>query len=1230
MSVDFSDDVIERHNMLDLLGGMMRGSGAAHHIDSMNQFASEGIRYIIARGFQIEHRIMNERVDPSDLSPIKHINYRLHFENVHVHKPTMRGIAADSSGLVGTSGAMFPHQARELMLSYANEIYVDAKITATAYREHGAPEERTAALTNMRIGAIPCMLHTVSCNLHGLSRRQLIEKCENPADFGGYFIIRGQEYSVDCVENISINDLRITTEERATEDARIQILSRFGDWFETSYQTIIRHHQTGGITVETQFLSLSETDRPRIPFNTFMRLLCDISDREIAEHIIGDLTRDDIVTRALVALIDRAFSAKYTFGALQTETSHIDVIRIIGKQIIDISRATQERTDEITESEICSTMKQQIDSRILPHLGGAADRMRKVRYTCYAIRRMLIALLGMLPSLDRVTLHHKRMHAAGITVSKAFKTMFNQAVTIPIKSELENAFKSAEFSKVDIATAVFSAIQYDKLETYMQKNLTVTGPEVQIARHVTKSRVSSQIRYLKNDVNARAIAGNIATTNRSENKQTDHADQMRRAHPSYLGYIDLAQSADTGSKVGMTKQIAVSAIITLASSSDVLKQAIRREEADRDTFFLPEQVECTTANINARRLSRVFVNGDWIACVARDWEFVERWRGYRRRQSSVDENVPMIHPHTSIIWDIAIREVRFWVDFGRMLRPLVIVYNNIAEFDADHRRRAGGTASRELIEFKQWTRLSQNIITQFSDGVITTDDLLKRGIVEYLSSEECENMLIAQHIGFVRAARHDVCLRYTHCDIEQSIHGIVILSSPLTNHTYGIRTTYFGNQRKQSAGWPDLAYGFRHSDRKIIFQPYCEHPIVETLADRFTNPNGQNVIVGLMIHSGYNQEDSIFLNTAAVQRGLFNGLFFDYALSYLNAGEYFQMPERDMIIDRRSDLIFDNLEGGVARVGSIVRRNYVLISKYADAQVDGSQRRFTDRSEVYMGRSPARIVSVTRARDHSGRDFIRVFYCQIKHAIAGDKGSSRTGNKGIIARLFRASDFPYTESGLIPDIIVNPQSIPTRRALNQLIETVCGRTAARIGCFINATTSTPIDLDKLLEIMREHGDRNMGYDRMYNGRTGDWLAPMFVGIATYQRLQKFVDAECRALYSGKLSKIEHQPIRAGVDKGSLRLGEMENWTIAGHGAMRSFAEKILSSSDGTTVYICARCGQRAIYNSDRNIYRCDICGERARITMVPTAWSSIVAMDEIRTLGVRTQIELEPHKFYAE
>lgn len=1231
ISTPYRDGDITKSDLLAFLTRIIDARGSVpHHIESMNDFCIEGIPSIIKRGFAINHSFINTRSgDAGADGEIRTINVHLDFDHVDIGRPTIQDarITDTSTGLSQPemTGPMYPNFARTALRTYAMPISVTAHVTATGLGDTSEVKATNTARVILHIGSIPCMVHSKFCHLYGMSREQLIALKEDPNDAGGYFIIRGGEQSVDVIENVSLNDMRITTELHKREASRVQILSKFGDGFENSYQTIIARMTNGSIICIPQLASVRDY---QIPFTVFFRFIADCTDEDIARYIIGDIRATDPLTSALITMLEQAFMNQRTagkFDKLIEERDHVTIAMAIGQEVFEPTATRQTAMhDTGVQRDVYAQIMAEVDSKVLPHLGiTPADRPKKMRYLGYAINKMLLTVLGILDPLDRDSLAMKRMHPAGVSISKAFKTMFSHAVINPIKTALAAAFTVSAFSAVNLGGTIQATVSRNErsLNSAMINALIVGNTEMRIGQQRRQNRVSSQPLYRKNDMNTRAIGNNIATANVMSNRQNQRADMMRRVHGTIIGYLDGVQSADTGDKVGMNKQIAVTAVISYATSGENLKRAIVMHE--RENLI-------DLAKDPQRRLSVVLVNGDIIGCVERDWEFVARWRQYRRRAAEKD---PIIHRMTSIVWDHKCREVRFWTDQGRMLRPLIIVYNNLREYNTRCRdaHRTGAGTMPDRSEFAQWTLVTREIIGQFMRGEITMDNLQKDGIIEYIAADECDNTLIAPSLADLLDARHNLCMRYTHCDIEQSVYGIVALTSPLANHAYGMRTTYYCNQRKQSCSWYSCAFPFR-CDKKTMFQYYCDRALVTCAGDQFVNPNGHSCIV-MIAQSGYNQEDSVVLNRASVDRGMFNGAFFDYEIATCDQRETFAIPTGREIVDRHAGANAEFLEDGVARVGTIVRRDYVLISKFASVVSGdtrkGGEQRLVDRSVVYMSRTPAYITRIIRGENERGIPFVYVGYRQNKCVIRGDKFSSRTGNKGIVSMICDAADMPYSEDGVIPDMIINPFSIPTRRALNQQIETVLGEYAIAEGCFVDATSFLPVDVEAVIEHLRARGFTHVGYKRMYNGRTGDWMdMPICIGPTQYMRIEKFVDNECRAARHGPVDAITRQPLRVGQDHGALKLGEMETWTMVGHGAMRTLAEKLITDSDGTTKHICRRCGHVAVYNADDNIYKCAFCKQFAQIVEIPYTWSANVVREEVRTLGIQTQFEIEPRQFF--
>ena len=66
----------------------------------------------------------------------------------------------------------------------------------------------------------------------------------------------------------------------------------------------------------------------------------------------------------------------------------------------------------------------------------------------------------------------------------------------------------------------------------------------------------------------------------------------------------------------------------------------------------------------------------------------------------------------------------------------------------------------------------------------------------------------------------------------------------------------------------------------------------------------------------------------------------------------------------------------------------------------------------------------------------------------GDKFAPRNAQKGTIGLVMSDIDMPMTESGIAPDIIVNPHSIPSRMTMSYIMELLASKHAAMRGVHI--------------------------------------------------------------------------------------------------------------------------------------------------------------------------------------
>jgi len=187
---------------------------------------------------------------------------------------------------------------------------------------------------------------------------------------------------------------------------------------------------------------------------------------------------------------------------------------------------------------------------------------------------------------------------------------------------------------------------------------------------------------------------------------------------------------------------------------------------------------------------------------------------------------------------------------------------------------------------------------------------------------------------------------------------------------------------------------------------------------------------------------------------------------------------------------------------------------------------------------------------------------------------------------------PRTESGIVPDMIMNPHAIPSRMTIAQNLEQLLGKTAALVGGIGDATSfmndgSPQEDIGGLLE---EMGFEKHGNEVLYNGATGEQIqANIFIGPVYGMRLKHMVEDKWNARGKGRKEVRTHQPTGGRGAQGGLKIGEMDRDAIIAHGGMAFVKESFMERADMAKFPICVACGTIPIYNPRLNIAICPLC-----------------------------------------
>jgi DNA-directed RNA polymerase I subunit RPA2 len=197
--------------------------------------------------------------------------------------------------------------------------------------------------------------------------------------------------------------------------------------------------------------------------------------------------------------------------------------------------------------------------------------------------------------------------------------------------------------------------------------------------------------------------------------------------------------------------------------------------------------------------------------------------------------------------------------------------------------------------------------------------------------------------------------------------------------------------------------------------------------------------------------------------------------------------------------------------------------------------------------------------------------------VIGDKFSSRHGQKGVCSQKWPATDMPFSESGMQPDVIINPHAFPSRMTIGMLIESMAGKAGAMHGIAQDATPFTYTEEDTPVEYfgaqLAAAGYNYLGNEPMYSGITGQELkADIYLGVVYYQRLRHMVNDKFQVRTTGPVHALTRQPIKGRKRAGGIRFGEMERDALLAHGTSYMLQDRLLNCSDYCTAHVCRACG----------------------------------------------------------
>ncbi|MBU0470893.1 MAG: DNA-directed RNA polymerase subunit B [Nanoarchaeota archaeon] len=598
-------------------------------------------------------------------------------------------------------------------------------------------------------------------------------------------------------------------------------------------------------------------------------------------------------------------------------------------------------------------------------------------------------------------------------------------------------------------------------------------------------------------------------------------------------------------------------------------------------------------------MAEVYLNSKFIGTVDNATHFIEEIKDFRRK-GALSEEVNVYYNELS-------NEVYLNADGGRARRPLIIV-------------REG----KPLLTEKHLKQLEENEITWI--------DLIRQGVIEYLDAAEEENTLIAFN-------EEDLTPEYTHLEITKgSICGMATSLVPFGNYMPSQRLIIGSKNQKQALGFYASNYHLRMDmDSNILHYPHF--PVVKTkihdISDYDQHPSGQNMVVAVMCYDGYNMEDGVILGKASVERGLARSTYFrpvDAQELRYSGGliDEISIPDKD-VKGYRSEQDYRFLEeDGIIHPEAKVNEGDVIIGRTSPPRFLSSMDEYNlsaatrRESSVNLKHGESGVADfVVISENEEGNKLVQVRLREERTPEIGDKFTSRHGQKGVTGILVPPQDLPFSENGIVPDLIFTPHGVSSRMTVSHLIELIGGKVGALAGRFVDGTLFEGETEEALRKELLTLGFKEDGTEAFYDGRTGKkMLAKIYVGNMYYLRLRHMVANKMQSRARGPIQLLTRQPTEGKAKEGGLRLGEMEKDTFIAHGASLLLKERF--DSDRTIVPICEQSGMMGFYDAQKNGKSVSpIHGDNSEMSNIEMSYAFKLLLDEIRTLGIYTQLNLK-------
>lgn len=980
------------------------------------------------------------------------------------------------------------------------------------------------------LGQIPLMLRTNRCHLETCTPAQLVLNKEESEELGGYFIVNGVEKLIRMLivtrRNYPMAIIRPSFVNRGKEYSQFGILIRSVRPDQTSQSNTLHYLNDGNATFRFSW----RKNEYLVPVMMILKALVETNDRDIFEGLVGaagSKGAENTFFTDRIELLLRTYKGYQLRGQAETRS-------YLGNKFRPVLGIPDDMSDHDAGTEFLRKI-------VLVHLGNidvtAAQDRDKFKMLLFMIRK-LYALVGGDCAVDNPdAVSSQEILLPGFLFGMILKEKLDEWLrTIP--SAIDDWFTRSEKEKPERERAGFNHPQF--LKEFPTRILGKTNENIGALLSYFMStgnlvsptgldlQQTSGFTVVAEKINFYRFISHFRMVHRGSFFAQLKTTTVRKLLPESWGFLCPVHTPD-GSPCGLLNHLAHKCKIT---TRDLDMSAIPRLLAELGV------TESSSASLH----DSVVVQLDG------------RILGYCTPQQS------LIIGHT----------LRYWKVQGSHGVP--------TELEVGYVPNMNGGQYPGVYLFSQSARFIRPV------------KYLPLDKNDFIGPFEQPFMSIACADKEIESGES------THVEYDPTnILSIVANQTPFSDFNQSPRNMYQCQMSKQTMGTPGSALRYRTDNKAYMLQtgqtPIVRPPLYNEYGlDNF--PNGTNAVVAVISYTGYDMDDAMILNKSAHERGFGHGTIYKTKIIRLDQGtnrgraatsitKLFGFAPNSFIPGKMYNYLdLDGLPhpGTMLEEGDPLAVSHTVTfdrsrDKYVNTDSENNYHKYKDPERAYV--QEVRIIGA-----ESGGEPCQALSIKLRvprSPVIGDKFASRHGQKGVCSQKWPTVDMPFSESGIVPDVIINPHAFPSRMTIGMLVESLAGKSGALHGL---AQDSSPWRFSEEYTAGDHFGQQLLaagynfhGNEPMYSGITGqEFAADIYTGVVFYQRLRHMVNDKFQVRTTGPINQLHGQPIKGRSKGGGIRVGEMERDALLAHGCAFLLQDRLMNCSDYCRQWVCRKCG----------------------------------------------------------